>query len=98
MRLFKNANFQFVEKRKMFFVFSISLMVLSIGLLVAKGGPNYGIDFKGGSFVHVKFSSPPDLSRLIRCGPAVPVSAPRSTALPPRWFAAWSPTDLSAYP
>jgi preprotein translocase subunit SecF len=64
MRLFKNANFQFVEKRKMFFVFSITLMVLSVGLLVAKGGPNYGIDFKGGSFVHVKFSSSPDLSRL----------------------------------
>jgi preprotein translocase subunit SecF len=36
-------------------IFSLLLILIGIGSLVAKGGPNYGIDFAGGTLVQVKF-------------------------------------------
>ncbi|VAX18979.1 Protein translocase subunit SecF, partial [hydrothermal vent metagenome] len=35
--------------------FSAALILISLGSLVYHGGPNYGIDFKGGTLVHLKF-------------------------------------------
>ncbi|EKD83272.1 MAG: Export membrane protein SecD [uncultured bacterium] len=47
-------NFQFMKNRYTFFGLSVTLIVISILLLVVKG-LNYGIDFKGGSILHVRF-------------------------------------------
>jgi preprotein translocase subunit SecF len=55
MKLIKNANVQWMAKRKLFFSFSTILLVLSIGIILVKG-INYSIDFKGGSFIHVRFT------------------------------------------
>ncbi|EKD82932.1 MAG: Export membrane protein SecD [uncultured bacterium] len=47
-------TFQFMKNRYTFFGLSITLIVISILLLAVKG-LNYGIDFKGGSILHVRF-------------------------------------------
>jgi preprotein translocase subunit SecF len=50
-----DTNLDFVGKRRMAAIFSLLLILIGIGSLVAKGGPNYGIDFAGGTLVQVKF-------------------------------------------
>jgi len=48
-----NINLQFVPKKKVFFVFSALLVLVSVGLFTIKG-LNYGIDFKGGIMIEVR--------------------------------------------
>lgn len=47
MRLFKNANFQFIKNRKIAYVIAIIMLLISVGGLVFKG-LNWSIDFTGG--------------------------------------------------
>jgi len=56
MQFLKNeTNIDFLGKRKFAIGFSLVLVLASIISLVAHGGPNYGIDFKGGTLVQLKF-------------------------------------------
>ena len=50
----RSMTIKFLEKRKIFYVISASLIILSIGSLVVRG-LNYGIDFKGGRTYIVRF-------------------------------------------
>ena len=51
-------NINFIGRRKIAFVFSSAMILLTIILLIWRGGPNYGVDFAGGVLVQVKFSQP----------------------------------------
>lgn len=64
MELFKNSNFDFLGKKWPFIIASLILMAASIGSLVLKGGPRYGIDFRGGTLVYVKFADRPPIEKL----------------------------------
>ena len=64
MELFKNTNFDFLGKKWPFIIVSLVLTVLGIGSLIAKGGPKYGIDFRGGTLVYVKFANKPPVEKL----------------------------------
>jgi preprotein translocase subunit SecF len=56
MELIKpDINLDFVGKRRIAVIFSAALILLGLVSLIVKGGPNYGIDFAGGSLVQVKF-------------------------------------------
>lgn len=56
MELIKpNINLDFVGKRRMAVIFSAALILIGLVSLIVKGGPNYGIDFAGGTLVQVKF-------------------------------------------
>ncbi|WP_321531907.1 protein translocase subunit SecF [uncultured Desulfuromonas sp.] len=56
MQLIKpDINVDFVGKRNMAFVLSIVLILVGIGSLIVKGGPNYGVDFAGGTLVQLRF-------------------------------------------
>ncbi|MBE0501561.1 MAG: protein translocase subunit SecF [Desulfuromonadales bacterium] len=58
MQLIKSdINLDFVGKRKLAVLFSALLLLISIGSLVIQGGPNYGIDFVGGTLVQVKIDA-----------------------------------------
>ena len=58
MELIKpGINIDFVGKIKYAVIFSIILIVISIGTVVYHGGLNPGIDFAGGSVIQVKFSN-----------------------------------------
>ena len=64
MELFKNTNFDFLGKKWPFIIVSLVLTVAGIGSLIAKGGPKYGIDFRGGTLVYVKFADKPPVERF----------------------------------
>lgn len=57
MELIKpGINLDFVGKIKYAIIFSIILIIVSIGSVVYHGGLNPGIDFAGGSVIQIKFS------------------------------------------
>ncbi len=57
----KKTNIDFVGKRKIAFVFSLSLIVISIITLVAQD-LNYGLDFTGGTLIEVSYPTAPEVS------------------------------------
>ena len=57
-------NIDFIGKRKIAFILSLVLIVISIGSLVVHRGPRYGIDFAGGTLVQVKFDAPVTIDRI----------------------------------
>ncbi|MEO8129328.1 MAG: protein translocase subunit SecF [Bryobacteraceae bacterium] len=59
MELFKNTNFDFLGKKWPFIIASLILTAAGLVSLVARGGPRYGIDFRGGALVYVKFAEKP---------------------------------------
>ena len=65
MRLFKSVNVDWIGKKWIFIGASFALFVASVFHLIIKGGPRYGIDFRGGTLVYVKFLNVPQLD-LIR--------------------------------
>ena len=60
MEFFKNANIDFLGKKWYFIAFSLIFSVAGVVSLIVHHGPNWGIDFRGGTLVYVKFSHPPD--------------------------------------
>lgn len=64
MELFREPNFNFLRWKWHCMALSLLLLAAGIGSLVAKGGPRYGIDFKGGTLVYLKFGAAPDADRI----------------------------------
>jgi len=57
MQIIKSdTNIDFLGKQKIGLAFSLILIIVSIGSLIIHKGPNYGIDFIGGTLVQIKFS------------------------------------------
>lgn len=52
------TNFDFVGKRKIFLGLSLVIIAIGVIAMVAKGGLRLGIDFTGGTEVHVRFAKP----------------------------------------
>ncbi len=64
MEIFKNTNFDFLGKKRFFIGLSVLLLLVGLASLVRKGGPRYGIDFKGGTVTTVRFSLGPDEDKI----------------------------------
>ena len=64
MELFKNPNFDFLAKKWPFIILSLVLVGAGVASLISKGGPAYGIDFKGGTLMYLKFAEPPQLEEI----------------------------------
>ncbi len=63
MRFFGKTNIDFMGKRKMWYI--ISLTVISLGFIsVAVKGFHFGIDFLGGTELIIEFSQPPEIGRI----------------------------------
>jgi preprotein translocase subunit SecF len=60
MRFFQNPKYKFMEMRKIAFVFSTFLILSSIVSLILHGGPKYSVDFRGGTFMEVRFEDKTD--------------------------------------
>ncbi len=58
MQLLENANFNIIGNRNVAFIISAILIIASIALIAADGGPNLSIDFSGGTLLQVKFDEP----------------------------------------
>ena len=64
MELFKNANFDFLGKQRIFIGLSVVLLIAGLASLAMKGGPRYGIDFKGGTVTNIRFATDPDEDKI----------------------------------
>ena len=58
-----NTNIDFIGKRKIAFLVSAILIVLSITSLVTRG-LNFGLDFTGGALIEVAYSEAPDMEAV----------------------------------
>ncbi len=58
MQFIKSTNIDFLGKRRIALMISGLLILAGMISLIVKGGPNYSIDFVGGSEVHVRFNKP----------------------------------------
>jgi preprotein translocase subunit SecF len=59
-----DININFVGKRKIAFLISLAMILVSIASLLIHKGPRYGIDFAGGTLIQVKFNTPASLNRI----------------------------------
>ncbi len=64
MQLLKDVNVDWIGRKWLLMSISLLMVVASLASLFLKGGPRYGIDFRGGTLVYVKFKAPPDLGRI----------------------------------
>ena len=61
---FKNYNFNFIGKRKIWFIISLTIIVAGIVGFIIQGGFNLGIDFLGGSLMEVEFERDVDVAEV----------------------------------
>ncbi|MBZ5535845.1 MAG: protein translocase subunit SecF [Acidobacteriia bacterium] len=64
MEFFHNPNFDFLKYKWVLIGLSLVLSVAGIISLIVRGGPRYGIDFRGGTNVVVKFKDQPPIERI----------------------------------
>jgi preprotein translocase subunit SecF len=64
IELFKQPNIDWMGKAKYFFALSGLLLLVGIVSVVSQGGIRYGLDFKGGTNVDVRFAQPPNIDKL----------------------------------
>lgn len=64
MELFKNTDYDFLGKKWPFIIASVVLSVAGLTSILAKGGLKYGIDFKEGTLIQVKFANPPEDNKI----------------------------------
>src|ERR1700676_2900484 len=64
MEFFKQVDLDWMGKAKYFFALSLTLLVVGGASLIIHGGPYYGIDFKGGTVVDVRFAGPPPIDTI----------------------------------
>ena len=50
-----DININFIGVRKIAFLVSLSMIIISVGSIFLHGGPKYGIDFAGGTLIQIRF-------------------------------------------
>ena len=77
MQLIKpDVNIDFVGKRKLALIVSVTLILVGLVSLMVKGGPNYGIDFAGGTLVQVQFAQPTDATAIKKAMSGLELGSP----------------------
>jgi preprotein translocase subunit SecF len=64
MEFFNNTNFDFLGKKWPFIILSLILTAAGLVSLAIRGGPRYGIDFRGGALVTVTFAQRPPVDKV----------------------------------
>jgi preprotein translocase subunit SecF len=64
MNFFREVNLDWMSKAKYFVALSLTLLLIGGASWVRKGGLRYGIDFKGGTLVYVRFAQAPPIDQI----------------------------------
>src|SRR5437879_12289164 len=64
IEIFRDVKVDWLGKRKLYLAISGSVMLLGLISMVAKHGFRYGVDFKGGTIVTVRFQQKPDIEKI----------------------------------
>lgn len=64
MQFLKDVNIDFIGKRKIGALFSATLILIGIVSLILRGGPNYGIDFTGGTSIRLQFEKDIEVGKI----------------------------------
>jgi preprotein translocase subunit SecF len=64
MQIFKNTNYDFLSKKWWFIGASVLLLIAGFLSIFAKGGLRYGIDFKNGAMMTVKWDGRPPIEQI----------------------------------
>ena len=65
MQLVKpDININFIGSRKIAYLLSAAMIVVSLASLIIHNGPKYGIDFSGGTLIQVRFNSDVQISDI----------------------------------
>jgi preprotein translocase subunit SecF len=64
MELFKNVNVDWMGKAKYFVALSLILLIAGWASIWKNGGMKYGIDFRGGTLIYVRFAGAPPLDQI----------------------------------
>jgi preprotein translocase subunit SecF len=57
-------NLNFIGKRKIFFMISVAMILITVISLIVHKGPKLGIDFKGGTLIQIKFADPAPIADI----------------------------------
>jgi preprotein translocase subunit SecF len=64
MEFFKNTNYDFLKWKWPFIIASLVLLAAGMASIAMKGGLRYGIDFRGGAEVRLRFKSEPPVDQI----------------------------------
>ncbi|MCX5680037.1 MAG: protein translocase subunit SecD [Candidatus Omnitrophica bacterium] len=65
MHIFRKVtNFDFIGKRKIFYIISAILIIAGIAIFAIRGNSNYGVDFSGGTLQQYVFDKPLNLDKV----------------------------------
>lgn len=64
MELFRNTNYDFLRWKWPFIIASLVLLAAGMGSIVIKGGLRYGIDFRGGAEIRLRFKNEPPVDQI----------------------------------
>ena len=64
IEFFKEPNIDWMGKAKYFYALSGILLLAGLLSVIQQGGLRYGIDFKGGTNVDVRFAQPPNIDEI----------------------------------
>src|SRR5580704_179794 len=64
MEFFRNVNVDWMGKAKYFIALSLLLLAVGWTSILRNHGLFYGIDFKGGTLVYVRFASAPPIDQI----------------------------------
>src|SRR5438046_2581353 len=64
IEIFRDVRVDWLGKRKLYLAISGTVMLLGLISLLVKGGFRYGVDFKGGTIVQVRFHQKPDIEKI----------------------------------
>ncbi len=64
MQFLGKTNIDFLNKRRIAVSISLTVILIGMAAMVYHGGPDYSIDFLGGTEIHVEFSQPAPISEI----------------------------------
>src|SRR5262245_26397542 len=64
VELFGKLKINWLGRRTLFFAISIALLLVGMISLLVKGQFRYGVDFRGGTIVYVRFAEPVNIDRV----------------------------------